>query len=175
MASADPREASRVAEDQSFGRSANERMRARAVAHRFDFNQRVPFQCECADRGCREIVMLSLVDYERIREFPNRFLLVAGHEAEDDTHERVIEAENGYAIVEKVGVAGIEATRLDPRNSWQDRLVNEYELTVVFRASDSEDAEEVRGMLEAVLKQLDHPVTVSGPARLSPPIDPDDN
>jgi hypothetical protein len=39
---------------------------------------------------------------------------VAGHE-EDTTHERIIEAENGYAIVEKVGAAGLEAARLDLR------------------------------------------------------------
>lgn len=52
--------------------------------------------------------------------------------------------------------------------------MKEYELTVVFRANDGQDAEEVRKMLEAVLVQLDHPVTVSGPARLSPPIDPGD-
>jgi hypothetical protein len=53
--------------------------------------------------------------------------------------------------------------------------VKEFELTVVFRANDRDDAEEVRRMLEAVLTQLDHPVAISGPARLSPPLDPHDN
>jgi hypothetical protein len=58
--------------------------------------------------------MLSVEDYERLREEPCWFLLVAGHE-EAETHERIVEAENGYAIVEKVGAAGLEAARLDPR------------------------------------------------------------
>jgi hypothetical protein len=52
--------------------------------------------------------------------------------------------------------------------------VKEYELTVVYRANDDQDAEEVRGMIAAVLHQLDHPVALSGPARLSPRLDPHD-
>ena len=52
--------------------------------------------------------------------------------------------------------------------------MKEYELTVVFRATDDTDAEEIRKLIEEVLAQLDHPVKVSGPARLNPPIDPHD-
>ena len=59
--------------------------------------------------------MLSIEDYERLRERPCWFLLVAGHEDAEETHERIVDAENGYAIVEKVGAAGLEAARLDPR------------------------------------------------------------
>ena len=71
--------------------------------------------CECADLGCREIVMLSIEDYERLRAQPCWFLLVAGHEDAEETHERIVDAENGYAIVERVGASGLEAARLDPR------------------------------------------------------------
>ena len=59
--------------------------------------------------------MLSVEDYERLREQPCWFLLVAGHEDAAEAR-AVIEAENGYAIVEKVGAAGREASRLDPRD-----------------------------------------------------------
>lgn len=52
--------------------------------------------------------------------------------------------------------------------------MKEYELTVVFRANDDQDAEEIRAMVDAVLDQLDHPVRISGPARLTPPLDPHD-
>lgn len=58
---------------------------------------------------------LSLEDYERVREHPSRFLLVAGHEEAETTYERIVEAENGYAIIEKLGRAGEVAGRLDPR------------------------------------------------------------
>jgi hypothetical protein len=32
-----------------------------------------------------------------------------------ETREHILEAEQGYAIVEKIGIAGVEAERLDPR------------------------------------------------------------
>jgi hypothetical protein len=60
--------------------------------------------------------MLSLPDYEAARAHPDRFFLVAGHEDPESAHERVLEAEQGYSLVEKVGTAGVEAERLDPRD-----------------------------------------------------------
>ena len=50
--------------------------------------------------------MLSIEDYERLRAQPCWFLLVAGHEDAEETHERIVDAENGYAIVERVGAPG---------------------------------------------------------------------
>src|SRR5262249_35582109 len=102
---------------QSTFRAKNERTRTVALSYRFEPSQRVPFLCECGDQHCLEIVMLSLVDYERVREHPSRFVLVAGHEDAEADYERIIEAENGYAIVEKVGLAGVEAARLNPRTT----------------------------------------------------------
>jgi hypothetical protein len=108
--------ARKLAVNQSTFRSANERMQRLARSHRFDATQRVPFLCECADPHCCEIVMLSLADYEAVRAHANRFFLVAGHEDPEAAHERILEAEQGYAVVEKVGTAGEEAERLDPRD-----------------------------------------------------------
>lgn len=101
--------------NESAFRAANERMRRSAASHRFEPDQGVPFLCECADPNCYEIVMLSLEEYARVRMHSSRFLLVAGHEDPESAHERIVEAENGYAIVEKVGTAGEEAARLHPR------------------------------------------------------------
>jgi hypothetical protein len=106
----------KLAANQSAFRSANERMQRQAVSHRFEPGQGVPFLCECADPNCYESVMLSLEQYTQVRAHPSRFLLVAGHEDEDATHERIVEAERGYAIIEKVGTAGKEAARLHTRS-----------------------------------------------------------
>jgi hypothetical protein len=114
----DETRARKLAMNQSAFRSANERMQQLARSHRFDATQRMPFICECGDPSCREIVMFSLDEYERVREHPDRFLLVAGHEDEEAAHERILEAEQGYAVVEKVGTAGAEAARLDPRKQF---------------------------------------------------------
>ena len=105
----------KLAMNESAARTSNERLRRMAISHRFAPYQRVPFVCECADAMCHETVMLSLEEYERVRVYPSRFLLVAGHEDAEATHEWIVEAENGYAIVEKVDIAGREAARLNPR------------------------------------------------------------
>jgi hypothetical protein len=54
-------------------------------------------------------------DYEHVRAHPAWFLLLAGHEDEDETLERIVDAEQGFAVVEKIGAAGEEAARLHRR------------------------------------------------------------
>jgi hypothetical protein len=102
----------KLAMNESVFRTANDHLRGAALSHHFKTDQRVPFICECSDPGCRETVMLCIDEYEHIRAHPTWFLLVAGHEDEDSTMERIVDAESGYAVVEKIGVAGEEATRL---------------------------------------------------------------
>ncbi len=41
--------------------------------------------------------MVSLIDYDLLREHPRRFLLAAGHVDAKAAHGRILEAENGYA------------------------------------------------------------------------------
>lgn len=117
METGDEARARKIAFNQSTFRSANERIEGAAQRFHFDANQGVPFICECADPGCSETVMLGLVDYEAVRAHADRFFLIAGHEAAGERQERILEAEQGYAVVEKVGTAGAEAKRLDPRDS----------------------------------------------------------
>ena len=115
METEDEARARKIALNQSTFRAANERIERAAQSHHFDANQGVPFICECADPGCSETVMLSLADYEAVRAHSNRFFLVPRHENAGDSHERILEAKQDYAVVEKVGTAGAEAERLDPR------------------------------------------------------------
>jgi hypothetical protein len=107
--------ARKIALNQSIFRGANERIERAAQSHHFDANQGVPFICECANPGCSETVMLSLADYEAVRAHSDRFFVVAGHENAAHSHERTLEAVQDYAVVEKVGIAGEEAERLDTR------------------------------------------------------------
>ena len=116
----DEARAHKVAANQSRFRRSNERLERAAFSHRFELPDRLPFLCECADPSCFEAVMLSIAEYERVRAHPRQFLLVAGHEDAESAYERIIEAEHGYAIVEKVGQAGIDAARFDQRNATSD-------------------------------------------------------
>ena len=100
-----------VASQSSF-RDANDRLRRIVTSYGFEPDQRAPFICECPDPVCFETVMLSLEEYDRVRNHPRWFLLAAGHEAPEERHERVVEAESGYAISEKISIAGEEAARL---------------------------------------------------------------
>ena len=117
MANDDEARARKFALNQSAFRAANERLQRAAGSYGFRPTDPVPFVCECADESCREIVMLALSDYEHIRAHPTWFLLVAGHEEEDAGLERIVDAERGYAVVEKIGTAGEEAARLHPRQT----------------------------------------------------------
>lgn len=69
--------------------------------------------CECERRSCTRAVRLSPEEYESIRRFPTRFLMHRGHATDDD--ERVVEAHEGYDVIEKTGAAALVAIRLDPR------------------------------------------------------------
>ena len=104
-----------LAMNQARFRYSNERLRRTAAHIRFEPSDRVPFVCECADRDCFEVVMLSLEEYDRLRTHPSWFLFVAEHEHGESRQQRIVEAENGYAIVEKIG-AGTEAAHLHLRS-----------------------------------------------------------
>lgn len=104
--SADGDERARAAEmEQSRFRDANDRLRRIVPSFGFKAGDRAPFICECADPGCFETVMLNLEEYDHVRANPSWFVLVAGHEDQEAMCERVVEAERGYATVEKVGIA----------------------------------------------------------------------
>lgn len=102
----------RLAQNEDFFRSVNERIRDLAGRHGSD-PHRYEFLCECSDPGCVERVTLSLDEYEAVRADATRFVLATGHS--DATIERVVETAPDHVVVEKVGVAGEVAQTLDPR------------------------------------------------------------
>lgn len=74
----------------------------------------VRFRCECAQLDCHTIIRLTLPEYESVRENPRRFVVAFGHEIPEA--ETIVERHEDYLVVEKLGVSGAEAERLDPRS-----------------------------------------------------------
>jgi hypothetical protein len=99
----------RIAENQSAFRRANERIEATADLMGLLV---VPFVCECPDGECDQIVRMTLDEYESVRVNPRQFFTVPGHESQSVNAGAsvVIERFREYVIVEKIGIAGMIAT-----------------------------------------------------------------
>jgi hypothetical protein len=102
-------QAVKAARNQALWREINERIKAVA-----ETSGEVGFLCECSRMDCTETISMSMAEYERIRSSPTRFPIVAGHDFPEI--EGVVEVADGYAVVEKKGVAAEEVARLDPRS-----------------------------------------------------------
>ena len=74
----------------------------------------VPFLCECPDLGCREVVLLTLEEYEEVRSTPEGGVALPGHE--DLAIERVTGRNDRYVSTAKVGRAGDVHAAGDPRS-----------------------------------------------------------
>jgi len=100
----------RVGINESFFRDVNERIEE--LSGGFDAPEK-GFVCECADPSCSARLTLPLREYEAVRAYPDRFLLVVGHQSPEV--ERVVEDRGAYLVVEKIGEAGEIAEETDPR------------------------------------------------------------
>lgn len=69
--------------------------------------------CECVNAECTERLAVPVPVYEAVRRFPTRFILKAGHVAED--LEREVRSEDGVVVVEKIGADAESAIMFDPR------------------------------------------------------------
>lgn len=107
-------DAEQAARNDAIFREANERIESYALSIDAHGDTPLPFLCECADVTCTEIVRMTAVEYEALRQYPARFTTVPGHEG-DESWARVINVNHRYAVVEKLGLAGDVATELDPR------------------------------------------------------------
>jgi hypothetical protein len=104
---------------QSQERAARNEVRFRAANEKLGNKRQelgieglTPFLCECGDPRCTELIGLSLEQYEHVRSHASWFVVVVGH----DTHEaRVAGDHEGYAIVEKMGLARRIAEEENPR------------------------------------------------------------
>jgi hypothetical protein len=107
-----PTRAERQGRNESLFREVNERIAE--VNQTFHVEGRSEFLCECSRGECRDPVSISIDEYEGIRREPTWFFVLPGHE--NLSVERVIERNERYAVVEKVGEAAEEAEDLDPRS-----------------------------------------------------------
>ena len=104
-----------MARNDAIFREANERIEE--AAQQLDHPEQVPFICECADLSCREIVRLTVSEYEDVRSSPVRFAVMPGHELEGTEFEQVIARRPEYFVVEKRAEAAPLAAELDPRKN----------------------------------------------------------
>jgi hypothetical protein len=100
----------RAARNEVLFREANEKLGDKR--QELEIAGRTPFLCECDDPTCTELVRLSLEQYEHARSQANWFLVAIGHDPQEAL---VDEDHDGYAIVEKIGVAGRIAEEHNPR------------------------------------------------------------
>ena len=105
----------RLAKNESIFRNVNERVGE--VAATFDLGQAdttVEFVCECSDGACFDQIALTLPEYELVRASPVRFAVQLGHV--DTAVEHVLETNERFVTVEKIGEAADTAAELDPRS-----------------------------------------------------------
>jgi hypothetical protein len=86
-----------LVENQRAFRIGNERLRG-ALEARVG-GESVPFLCECIDDTCLARVDLTLKEYDGIRSYENRFVIVPNHPTLPG--DRIVEENSSYQIVEK--------------------------------------------------------------------------
>jgi hypothetical protein len=97
---------------QSLFREVNERIEE-AGESSAGLDEAISIVCECRRLECTERIELSHDEYEALRGYPTRFVLLPGHE--DGLYGRIVEQHERYLTVEAVGEAATAAVRLDPR------------------------------------------------------------
>ena len=102
----------RVAENESIFREVNEQV-IRALPGAFGAEDYMQFVCECAQPSCTELIEMTRPQYETVRANGRRFAIRPGHETAGV--ERVVESNERFEVVEKLGIAGEVAEQRDPR------------------------------------------------------------
>ena len=98
--------------NESLFRLLNERLEQRAVERGPEATFEIV--CECAREECTVRIPILVAEYEVVRSEPTKFVVVAGHA--DASVERVVDAGDGYEIVEKLGEAALVAEVENPRD-----------------------------------------------------------
>jgi hypothetical protein len=102
----------KLAENEAIFRAGNESI-DKAVGDKVG---KVPYLCECGEESCFARVALTSAEYEAVRAHPARFFVVPGHE-DVSAGEVVVEQQDGYTLVEKLGEEREIVARRDPRAS----------------------------------------------------------
>jgi hypothetical protein len=107
-----PETVERAARHQTVLREVNEQIAKRTeLASATGFSL---FICECSDTNCAESLEITPAEYEAVRSKGACFLLVPGHQQEGN--ERVVDGNERFLVVEKVGEAAAIARDSDPRH-----------------------------------------------------------
>ena len=74
-----------------------------------------PFEivCECRDPDCTRTIAVTTAEYEALRADPTTFAVIPGHERAE---EAVVERNERFNTVRKLGAEGQAAERTDPRS-----------------------------------------------------------
>lgn len=110
----------RIALNEVKFRNSNEVIEA--TADELDLEGLVPFICECPLPDCKEIVRLTLDEYQDVRKHPARFFNGPGHErisVEAGTG-KVVARTPRYVLVEKIGSAAQIAVNNSPKPAGPD-------------------------------------------------------
>ena len=103
--------AERAARNEEVFRGVNERIEAGAEQHRVAAS--LPFHCECDDSGCMETIEIPPARYAEIVRERYHFVVLPGHE--DPRIERIVETEDDFHVVEKIGEAREQIDRDHPQ------------------------------------------------------------
>ena len=106
-------DAVRAAKNEVLLREYNERIEAH---HKWVGSSVSEWACECANKNCQEPVLLSVEEYEAVRAKPTHFLVAPDGEHVNPQIERVVQREERYWVLEKVGVGAAVAEVFDPRS-----------------------------------------------------------
>jgi hypothetical protein len=107
----------RAASNQSLFRELNERLEASNAAHHWVDPPYADWVCECAHQECSVPVQMTVQEYEAVRADPAWFLVAPGDEHVVPEVEQVVERNDRYWVVEKLGLAASVSEELDPRSN----------------------------------------------------------
>ncbi len=113
----DELDAIRIAANENLLRERNERSKAVNAAHVWVDPPVPDWTCECGDAACSNPVRVSIEEYEAVRTKPTWFMVSPGSQHVAPDVERVVQREERYWVVEKVGVGAEMSKKLDPRTS----------------------------------------------------------
>ena len=105
----------RLAQNQALYRSVNEQIEALNQAFDAAVGIGGEWICECADTSCTTMVSATLYEYEAVRLNARTFLVYPGHVYPEV--ERVVDGNERFEIVEKLGDGAAVVEAADPRKS----------------------------------------------------------
>lgn len=104
----------RIALNESRFREINDRLKGDLAQLRHPPDE-LEFVCECGHLECRDQIVLSQAEYERVRGDPMLFAIVPGHELPEA--EDVVERTDRFSVVRKRPDVEHISRSTDPRSS----------------------------------------------------------